>query len=32
MVHVTPHEALPHIGMQPRRNAKDNRCNIPALL
>ena len=29
---VTPHEALPHIGRQPRRNAKDDRCNLPALL
>ena len=29
---VTPNEALPHIGRQPRRNAKDDRCNLPALL
>ena len=29
---VTPTEALPHIGRQPRRNAKDDRCNLPALL
>ena len=25
-VNVTPNEALPHIGWQPRRNAKDDRC------
>ena len=29
---VTPNEALLHIGRQPRRNAKDDRCNLPALL
>ena len=29
---VTPNEALPYIGRQPRRNAKDDRCNLPALL
>ena len=29
---VTPNKALPHIGRQPRRNAKDDRCNLPALL
>ena len=29
---VSPNEALPHIGRQPRRNAKDDRCNLPALL
>ena len=29
---VTPNEALPHIGRQPRRNAKDDRYNLPALL
>ena len=29
---ITPNEALPHIGRQPRRNAKDDRCNLPALL
>ena len=29
---VTPNEALPHIGRQPQRNAKDDRCNFPALL
>ena len=29
---VTPNEALPHIGRQPRRNAEDDRCNLPALL
>ena len=29
---VTPNEALPRIGRQPRRNAKDDRCNLPALL
>ena len=29
---VTPNEALPHIGRQPQRNAKDDRCNLPALL
>ena len=29
---VTPNEALPHIGRQPRRNAKDDHCNLPALL
>ena len=29
---VTPNEALPHIGMQPQCNAKDDRCNLPALL
>ena len=29
---VTPNEALPHIGRQPRRKAKDDRCNLPALL
>ena len=29
---VTPNEALPHIGRQPWRNAKDDRCNLPALL
>ena len=29
---VTPNEALPHIGRQQRRNAKDDRCNLPALL
>ena len=29
---VTPNEALPHIGRQPRRNAKDGHCNLPALL
>ena len=32
IVGVTPNEALPHIGRQPRRNAKDDRCNLPALL
>ena len=31
-LHVTPNEALSHIGRQPRRNAKDDRCNLPALL
>ena len=31
-VSVTPNEALPHIGRQPRRNAKDDCCNLPALL
>ena len=30
--YVTPNEALPHIGRQPRRNAKHDRCNVPALL
>ena len=29
---VTPNEALPHIGWQPQRNAKDDHCNLPALL
>ena len=30
---ITPNEALPHIGRQPRRIAsKDDRCNLPALL
>ena len=29
---VTPNEALPHIGRQPQRNAKDDHCNLPALL
>ena len=29
---VTPNEALPQIGRQPQRNAKDDRCNLPALL
>ena len=29
---VTPNESLSHIGRQPRRNAKDDRCNLPALL
>ena len=29
---VTPNEALSHIGRQPRRNAKDDRSNLPALL
>ena len=29
---VTPNEALPHIGGQPQRNAKDDRCNLSALL
>ena len=29
---VTSNEALPHIGRQPWRNAKDDRCNLPALL
>ena len=29
---VTPNEALSHIGRQPRRNAMDDRCNLPALL
>ena len=29
---VTPNEALPHLGRQPGRNAKDDRCNLPALL
>ena len=29
---VIPNEALSHIGRQPRRNAKDDRCNLPALL
>ena len=29
---VTPNEALPHIGRQPRHNAKDDHCNLPALL
>ena len=29
---VTPNEALPHIGRQPWRNAKDNHFNLPALL
>ena len=29
---VTPNEALPHIGRQLRRNAKDDRCILPALL
>ena len=32
VVSVTPNEALPHIGRQPWRNAKDDRCNLPALL
>ena len=31
-INVTPNEALPHIGRQPRRNAKDDRSNLPALL
>ena len=30
--YVIPNEALPYIGRQPRRNAKDDRCNLPALL
>ena len=29
---VTPNEALPLIGRQPQRHAKDDRCNLPALL
>ena len=29
---ITPDEALLHIGRQPWRNAKDDRCNLPALL
>ena len=29
---VTPNEALPNIGRQPRRNAKDDRFNLPVLL
>ena len=29
---VIPNEALPHIGRQPRRKAKDDRCNLPVLL
>ena len=29
---VISNEALPHIGRQPQRNAKDDRCNLPALL
>ena len=29
---VTPNEALPHICRQPRCNAKDDRCNLPAWL
>ena len=29
---VTPNEALPQIGRQPRRNAEDDRSNLPALL
>ena len=29
---VTPNKALPHIGRQPRRNAKDERCNLPTFL
>ena len=29
---VTPNEALPHIVRQPRRNSKDDSCNLPALL
>ena len=29
---VTPNEALPHIGRQPRRNAMEDRCNLPVLL
>ena len=32
MLPVTPNEALPHIGRHPRRNAKGDRCNLPALL
>ena len=28
----TPNKALPHIGRQLWRNAKDDRCNLPALL
>ena len=29
---ITPNEALSHLGRQPRRNAKDDRSNLPALL
>ena len=29
---VIPNEALPNIGRQPQRKAKDDRCNLPALL
>ena len=29
---LTPNEALPHIGRQPGCNAKDDHCNLPALL
>ena len=29
---VTSNEALPNIGRQPRRNAKDDRSNLPTLL
>ena len=29
---VIPNKALPHIGRQPRHNAKDDRYNLPALL
>ena len=29
---ITPNKALPHKGRQPWRNAKDDRCNLPALL
>ena len=29
---VKPNEALPHISRQPWSNAKDDRCNLPALL
>ena len=29
---VTPNKALPYIGRQLRRNAKDDHCNLPALL